>query len=91
MFLHIKEAKYIRDYVIWLRFNDGTEGEVDLAEELDGEVFGPLKDIDQFKKFRVDSEIDTVVWENGADFAPEFLHERMEILGHLVGRTDLRT
>ena len=80
MFLHVKEAKYLHDYVIWLRFNNGAEGEVDLEGELEGEVFGVLKDVNQFKKFRVDPEIETIVWENGADFAPEFLQEHMRVL-----------
>jgi hypothetical protein len=40
----LRSIKYRHDYVIWLRFNDGAEGEVDLANELEGEVFGPLKD-----------------------------------------------
>lgn len=80
MFLHVKEAKYIRDYVIWLRFNDGAEGEVDLEQELEGEVFGPLKDKRLFRKFRVDPELETVVWQNGADFAPEFLHGKVRVV-----------
>jgi hypothetical protein len=80
MFLHVKEAKYVRDYVIWLRFNDGAEGEVDLAAELEGEVFGSLKDKQMFQKFCVDPELETVVWENGADLAPEFLYENMRVL-----------
>ena len=42
MILHVKEAKYLHDYVIWLRFNDGAEGMVDLKDELYGEVFEPL-------------------------------------------------
>ena len=77
MFLHVTEAKYLRGYVIWLRFNDGAEGEVDLEPELDGEVFSPLKDLEQFKRFRVDPELDTVVWDNGADLAPEFLRAQI--------------
>ena len=80
MFLHVKEAQYRHDYVIWLRFNDGAEGEIDLAMELEGEVFGPLKDQRLFQKFRVDPELETVVWENGADLAPEFLYEKMRVL-----------
>lgn len=80
MFLHVKEAKYLHDYVIWLRFNDGAEGEIDLASELDGEVFGPLRDRKTFRRFRVDPELETVVWENGADLAPEFLYENMKAL-----------
>ena len=80
MFLHVKEAKYRRDYVIWLRFNDGAEGEIDLEPELEGEVFGPLKDPRLFQQFRVDPELETIVWENGADLAREFLYENMKVL-----------
>ncbi|GAX59577.1 hypothetical protein SCALIN_C04_0065 [Candidatus Scalindua japonica] len=80
MILHVKEAKYIHGYVIWLKFNDGTKGEVDLKDELYGEVFEPLKEIDKFKKFKGDSELETVVWDNGADMAPEFLYNKMSIL-----------
>jgi len=77
MILHVVEARYERDYVIHLRFNDGAEGFVDLASEMYGEMFAPLKDLERFKAFRVDPELNTVVWENGADFAPEFLHDRL--------------
>jgi hypothetical protein len=79
MFLHVVEAKYMHDYMIWIRFNDGTEGEVNLESELEGEVFGPLRDLDAFKSFRVDPEIRTIVWGNGADLAPEFLHESLQV------------
>lgn len=77
MFLHVVDAKYLRDYCLWLKFNNGAEGEIDLTAELEGEVFGSLRDPDTFKRFTVDPEIETVVWENGADFAPEFLYENM--------------
>ncbi len=80
MITHVKEAKYLYDYVLWLRFNDGAEGEVDLADELDGEVFEPLKKLSNFKKFIVDPDLETVVWENGADMAPEFLYGKMKVL-----------
>jgi hypothetical protein len=80
MLLHVKEAKYLHDYVIRLRFNDGAEGEIDLSGELDGEVFGPLKDTQKFKSFKVDPTLETIVWDNGADLAPEFLYENMRIL-----------
>lgn len=80
MILHVREARYVRDYVIWLRFNDGAEGEVDLSGELEGEVFEPLRDLRAFKSFSVDPELGTIVWENGADLAPEFLYENMRVL-----------
>lgn len=80
MFLHVTKAKYMHDYVVWLRFNDGVEGEIDLEPELEGEVFAPLKDKDMFQRFWVDPELQTIVWENGADLAPEFLYENMRVL-----------
>ncbi len=79
MILHVTEAKYLKDYVIWIRFNDGVAGEVNLAGELEGEVFGPLKDISLFKSFKVDPELQTIVWKNGADLAPEFLYDNLQI------------
>lgn len=72
---HITEAKHIDDYKLWLKFNDGTEGQIDLPSELYGEIFEPLKDISYFKQFRIQSN--TIAWENGADFAPEFLREQI--------------
>ena len=80
MILHVKEAKYLHGYTIWVRFNNGIQGEIDLSDELEGEVFGPLKDLEMFKSFKIDPALQTVVWENGADFAPEFLYENIKIL-----------
>ena len=76
---HVLEAKYVRDFVVWLRFRDGTAGEVDLGPELWGEVFEPLKDVEYFKQFRLDPECRTIVWPNEADFAPEFLHDAVRV------------
>lgn len=69
------KAKYIKDYRVWLAFNDGAEGEVDLSTELEGEIFEPLKDISFFKNFKIVGH--TLAWKNGADFAPEFLREKI--------------
>ena len=74
MFLHVLEVRYVRDYTVWLRFSDGTAGEVDLDDELEGPVFWPLRDIERFKRFSV--AYHTLTWDNGADFAPEFFRER---------------
>jgi hypothetical protein len=75
----IKEAKYLGNYSIWLRFADGAEGEVDLSSELEGEVFEPLRNQDFFKTFVLHSELKTIVWPNGADFAPEFLRSSIRV------------
>jgi len=53
MIAQVTDARYIEKYTIWIKFNDGSEGEVDLKDELWGSVFEPLKDIDQFRKFSV--------------------------------------
>ena len=77
--LDIIEARYVSDYVVWLRFEDGTEGEIDLAEELHGPVFQPLKDLTYFATLRVNPDTGTVEWPNGADFSPEFLYEKTHV------------
>jgi hypothetical protein len=71
------EAKYQGDYRVWLKFEDGIEGEVDLEKELWGEVFQPLKDKVRFAELSVNEELETLVWPNGADFAPEFLYQQL--------------
>jgi hypothetical protein len=75
----IVEAKYVRDYTIRLRFADGVEGDVDLSRELFGPVFEPLKSPAVFRQFSIHPELHTLVWPNGADFAPEFLREAVKI------------
>lgn len=71
--LHIKSAKYLSGYKLWIAFDDGTSGEVDLTDELKGSMFEPLKDLAEFQNVSVDPELETIVWPNGADLAPEFL------------------
>jgi len=75
----VVDARYVADHVIWVRFRDGSEGEIDLGPELVGPVFEPLRDPEVFKGFRVDPEFRTLVWPNGADFAPEFLHRKVRV------------
>lgn len=60
-------------------FDDGVCGEVDLAGELDGEVFEPLQDPDCFRRVRVDPDVHTIVWPNGADSAPEVVRDHMRV------------
>lgn len=71
MLVHVTEARPLGEHRIWLRFDDGLEGELDLADELLGPVFEPLRDPRYFANFTLDL---TLTWPNGADFAPEFLH-----------------
>ncbi|MBR4996511.1 MAG: DUF2442 domain-containing protein [Bacteroidaceae bacterium] len=74
MFLEVVKAEYLNGYRIKLWFNNHTVKVVDLAKSLNGEVFVPLRDIDYFKRFSI--KFNTIEWENGADFAPEYLYEQ---------------
>lgn len=63
-------------YRLRLRFEDGAEGDLDVAQLLtfDG-VFEPLRDPAWFRQVRLDPELGTICWPNGADLAPEVLYE----------------
>ena len=74
MFLHVTTAKYIQDYKIAVSFNDGSTGVADLTAALTNPVFEPLKDKSIFANFNVDQELETIVWPNGADLAPEYIY-----------------
>ena len=79
MLPRVKEARYVGGHTIWISFKDGAEGEIDLSSELHGEVFEPLKNVEYFKVFHVHQELHTIVWQNGADFAPEFLRSALRV------------
>lgn len=79
MLVDVIEARHVRDFVVWVRFEDGAEGEVDLSSELYGPVFEPLKDVNYFKQVAVDPELGTIAWPNGADIAPELLYEKVQV------------
>ncbi|HEY6233298.1 MAG TPA: DUF2442 domain-containing protein [Pyrinomonadaceae bacterium] len=77
--IKIVGAEYLRDYVLWLKFSDGVEGELDLKDELHGEIFEPLKDKEYFQQFVLKPDWLTISWPNGADFAPEFLYSAIKV------------
>ena len=72
-FLEVTDVRHLDDYKLWLQFNTGETRIVDLKNELIGEVYAPLKNIDYFKQCRI--TYNTIEWSNGADFAPEYLYE----------------
>ena len=73
MFLEVIKAEYLNGYKVRLLFNNGETRIVDLSGSLVGNVFAPLKDVEFFKRFTI--KFNTIEWENGADFAPEYLYE----------------
>jgi len=71
-------AKALDDYRLHLQFDDGVEGVVNLAPHLSFQgVFEPLRDPAYFAQVRVDPELGTVVWPNGADLDPDVLYGRL--------------
>jgi len=60
---------------VQVRFDDGAVKVVDMEPYLTGEMFEPLRDPVRFRTVRLEAEYDTIVWDNGADVAPEFLYE----------------
>ena len=70
-------ARYLGGYRVWLTFDDGREGAADLAADLWGEVFEPLRDPQAFARLRADPALGTLVWPNGADLAPEYLYSKI--------------
>jgi hypothetical protein len=75
--IRVISAEYIRNYLLRLRFSDGSEKTVDFAKWLSGEVFRPLASKRAFRKFFIAGG--TVCWPNGADIAPETLHASKDV------------
>jgi hypothetical protein len=62
-------------YTLRIQFDDGSEQVVNLQPILAGDLFGPLRDLAVFNQVRIDPEVHTLVWPNGADFDPATLHD----------------
>ena len=73
MFLEVPKVVYLENYRILLTFNNGVTKTVDLQSELNGTVYEPLRQLENFKKIQV--KYNTIEWANGADYAPEYLYE----------------
>ena len=76
MIQRITKATLSEPSVVELTFNDGTESTVDFAPWLHGPIFEPLKEPSYFQRFFIDGG--TIAWPNGADIAPETLHQQAE-------------
>ena len=75
MILHIVRVETAGQQRLKIRFDDGVEKTVDLSPLLDGPIFVPLRDPAYFARVSIDPVAGSAVWPNGADFAPEALHE----------------
>jgi hypothetical protein len=78
MILHTTAVEYLGDYRLFLAFNNGDSGEVDLSHRLQGDMFEPLRDKKLFATAYQHPIMRTVAWANGADLAPEFLADLLQ-------------
>jgi hypothetical protein len=88
MLKDIVEARPTGRYRIYIRFEDGVEGEIDLEKLVDFEgVFEPFRDPAEAAKVMVNRDLGTIVWESGADLDPDVLYSTLtgkpiELKGH---------
>jgi len=80
----VRGVRYVAGYELHLTFEDGSVRRVNLEPYLDGEIFEPLRDIEYFRTVRLNPELDTIVWDNGAGLSPDFLYE----IGEEVSQTE---
>lgn len=71
----VRSFEILKPYTLRVGFDDGTEQAIDFRPVLAGELYGPLRDLALFNQVRIDLEIHTLVWPNGADFDPATLHD----------------
>jgi hypothetical protein len=71
----VKTAEYKNNYEIIVGFENGEVKIANLDKCLDKGIFVALKKLNEFKKFRVNHDTDTIEWENGADLSPDYLYE----------------
>lgn len=75
--IEVRQARHVDNYRIEIVFSTGQCGIVDLQESLWGPVFEPLRDMERFKRFSVSPVLHTIAWDNDADFAPEYLRDKI--------------
>jgi hypothetical protein len=75
-------------YTLRVGFDDDTEQVINFGPILEGALFGPLRDRLMFDKVRIDPEVHTLVWPNGADFDPATLHDWPKYEAALIARAE---
>ncbi len=76
----------LRDYLIRVQFDDGTHQDIDFEPVLQGEMWGPLRDLSLFNQVEIDPIAHTLSWPNGADFDPETLRNWPDYRDELIDR-----
>ncbi|OGG46822.1 MAG: hypothetical protein A3F84_03515 [Candidatus Handelsmanbacteria bacterium RIFCSPLOWO2_12_FULL_64_10] len=71
----VQEFEIVAPYTLRVRFDDDTWQTINFQPVLAGELYGLLRDLALFNQVRIDPEVHTLVWPNGADFDPATLHD----------------
>ena len=71
----VRRVEVVGPYALRVEFDDGTSQTIELEPVLAGTLYGPLRDPAVFRQVRIDPEVHTLVWPNGADFDPATLHD----------------
>ena len=71
----VQSVEITAPYTLLVHFDDATAQTINLQPILAGQLYGPLRDLTLFNQVRVDPEVHTLVWPNGADFDPATLHD----------------
>ena len=82
----VADFTFVKDYVFNVRFDDGVEQTIDFEPILIGPLFGPLRDPHLFRQVRVDTDLGTLVWPNGADIDPNVLYDWPRHVNAIVQR-----
>ncbi|HVN77962.1 MAG TPA: DUF2442 domain-containing protein [Terriglobia bacterium] len=82
----VKSFEIVAPFILLVRFDDNTEQSINFQPVLAGELYAPLRDLSLFNQVRIDPEVQTLVWPNGADFDPATLHDWWEHLDYLTAR-----
>jgi hypothetical protein len=82
----VRAVQVVKEYTLQVDFADGTTQVIDFEPILGGELYAPLRDVSLFNQARIDPEVHTLVWPNGADFDPATLHDWPDHLPELKAR-----
>ncbi len=82
----VQTFEIVSAYILRVHFDDGTEQVINFQPVLAGELYGPLRDLSLFNQVRIDPEVHTLMWPNGADFDPATLHDWPQYVQELAAR-----
>ena len=84
----VTSFEIVGPHTLAITFADGLTRTIDFSPVLRGELYGPLREADFFKRVALDPEVHTLVWPNGADFDPATLHDWPDIVDNFTAMAE---